>query len=238
MAMRHLILALASLTLLASPPTHAGRGSTPSAGASRSSVSRNPSSAPAGASTWSRSETPSYRPATSPTAARATPGARQLGTARRSLLDDGPPPSPALSQVIRDKERSGPGWLGTAVLVSMLSQHNWSSRDRQWLESKLATLKADTGDAAPPLAPALTAPIQFHYEGLLPTFAVGHLATIRVSAVDRQGQTRPVICELSQATVKPQGTSAAIQWQPAMPAVSVLTCHADGQRDRRILKAA
>ncbi|MDF6893604.1 hypothetical protein NLR16_24450, partial [Escherichia coli] len=66
-----------------------------------------------------------------------------------------------MAQIIRERESSGPGWLGTAFLVALLSRHDLSDSDRQWLQSKIDALAGedeadDASGLAPPLAPSVT----------------------------------------------------------------------------------
>ncbi|WP_249354847.1 hypothetical protein [Ralstonia sp. 3PA37C10] len=121
----------------------AGNGSTVSrsaAGTSRSTSASRPST---------------YRPATNGLARSSTPGARSLGT-RGSLLEGGAQPSPKMAQIIRERESSGPGWIGTAFLVALLSRHDLSDSDRQWLQTKIDALagedEADDAWDLPPLS--------------------------------------------------------------------------------------
>ena len=225
----------------------AGRAGSSGSTAGRSSVMARSNST--GASTSpryaaaTRSAAPDNRTTFRP-AASAVPrfgaGSNRLGT-RRSLLPErgGPSPSPTLAQEIRAKESSGPGWLGTAFLVSLLSRHDLSGSDRQWIESKIASLR-DSGndDEVPQLAPAIPNGIRFEYEGLQAAYPVGKPIRIEVRARDAAGTLLAVACQMEDGQARVSGTSAAIQWLPAAPAVRMLTCRAGGQRDRRIVKAA
>lgn len=224
------ILALATLAMVASQIAEAGRGSTGGSSGGRSSISSGRSSS----ATSSRPSAP-YRAASANPSRNSTPGARNLGT-RPSLLSSGQQPSPQLSQIIRERESSGPGWLGTAFLISLLSRHDLSAADHEWLEGKINALK-DGDSPEPELAPAVVSGVRFSYTGLQPAFAIDQAATIHVSAKAEDGKPVTVTCTMPEAQVTQEGESAAIQWRPQAAAVYVLTCRSGAQRDRRILKA-
>ncbi|MEJ1269013.1 hypothetical protein WDV93_25060 [Pantoea ananatis] len=79
-----------------------------------------------------------------------SPGYRPSPTNRQSLLSsNGPQPSPRLQTIIREKEASGPGWVGTAALVWLLSQHDLSSSDREWINSRLREADSDSSSEQP-----------------------------------------------------------------------------------------
>ncbi|MGA5726650.1 hypothetical protein ACPCHQ_22200 [Ralstonia thomasii] len=224
------ILALATLAMVASQVAEAGRGGGGGSSGGRSSISSGRSSSVAS----SRPSAP-YRAASANPSRNSTPGARNLGT-RRSLLASGQQPSPQLSQIIRERESSGPGWLGTAFLISLLSRHDLSEADHQWLESKINALK-DEDDQEPELVPAVVPEVRFAYTGLQSSFAIDQAATIRVSAKADDGKPVTVACAMPEAEITQDDGSAAIKWRPQAAAVYVLTCRAGTQRDRRILKA-
>lgn len=185
----------------------------------------------------SASRPSTYRPATNGLARSSTPGARSLGT-RRSLLEGGAQPSPKMAQIIRERESSGPGWLGTAFLVALLSRHDLSDSDRQWLQTKIDALAGeDESDDASGLAPPLAPSVTFLYAGIQGNFAIDRASTIHVTAQTAPGNPVAVNCTMREARITAEGTSATLVWEPHAQAVYVLTCQAGGQRDRRLLKA-
>ncbi|WP_404995423.1 hypothetical protein [Cupriavidus pauculus] len=123
--------------------------------------------------------------------------------------------------------------------MSLLSRHDLSGSDRQWIESKIASLKeSGDDDDAPQLVPAIPNGIRFEYDGLEASYPVGKPVRIHVRALDAAGAPLAVTCQIEGGQANAPATSAAIQWLPDAPAVRMLTCHAGGQRDRRIIKAA
>ncbi|MGT2457810.1 hypothetical protein ACU4GI_33450 [Cupriavidus basilensis] len=229
------VIAISIATLCLAQPAYAGRSSGGSTGRSSAGALRAAATSRPAAASPSKMRAAPAPGTTGGQAKNSVPGARQLG-ARRSLLADGAQPSPQLAQVIRQRESSGPGWLGTAFLVSLFSQHDLSSADKQWISNKIASLKQQD-DEEPELAPAQVGPVRFEYTGLQPALALGQVATIRALALDASNKPLNVTCEMPQANITQDDKSAAIQWHPASPAVHVLTCHAGGERDRRIVKA-
>lgn len=225
--MRHVSTLVVAFALLSAAQISvaAGNGSTASrstAGSSRSTSTSRPTT---------------YRPATNGMARSSTPGARSLGP-RRSLLEGGAQPSPKMAQIIRERESSGPGWLGTAFLVALLSRQDLSDSDRQWLQTKIDALSGeddadDDSGLAPPLAPSVT----FLYAGLQGSFEIGRASTIRVTAHSVPGTPVAVSCTMPEARITAEGIGAMLVWEPRGPAAYVLTCQAAGQRDRRLLKA-
>lgn len=225
--MRHVSTLVVALVLLSAAQISdaAGNGSTTShstGGTSRSTSASRPTT---------------YRPAANGLARSSTPGARSLGP-RRSLLDSGTQPSPQMAQIIRERESSGPGWLGTAFLVALLSRHDLSDSDRQWLQTKIDSLAGQDGaDDDSGLAPALTPDVTFLYAGLQGKFEIGRESRIHVTAHGVPGHPVAVSCTMPEAHITTEGTGAMIVWEPHTPAVFVLTCQAGGQRDRRLIKA-
>ncbi|WP_155402785.1 hypothetical protein [Ralstonia solanacearum] len=143
-----------------------------------------------------------------------------------------------MTQIIRERESSGPGWVGTAFLVALLSRHDLSDRDRQWVQAKIDVLTGeDAADDQSGLAPHLVPTMTFVYAGVLENFAIGRASTIHVTAHAAPGEPVAVSCTMPEANIAAEGASATLVWEPHAPAVYVLTCQAGGQRDRRLLKA-
>lgn len=218
------------------------------AGAGPSSSSKSSGSS-AGKSATSRSSTSSTTSSAGRSASRSSDmrAARNTATrnsagspARRSLLAGSPSqPSPKVTEIIRERERSGPGWLGTAFLVSLLSRHDLSSSDRSWIEGRINALRESGDDAEP--APALLSPaapgVSFRYAGLQPQFTAGAEATVTVRA-ERAGVAVPVACTLPGAQLDQGRGEAHIEWTPAGPGVQLLACEAAGHHDRKLLRVA
>lgn len=222
-------LTVALVLLSAAQVADAGRGG--AGGSSTASRSAGGISRSAGAS-----KPGTYRPATNSLAQTSTPGARARGT-RRSLLEGGAQPSAHLAQVIRERESSCPGWLGTAFLVALLSRHDLSDSDRHWLQAKIDALADDEADDQSGLEPPLVPTVTFLYAGLQGNFMTGRGSTIRVTAHGTPVNPIPVSCTMPEARISTEGPAAVIVWEPRAPAAYVLTCQAGGQRDRRLLKA-
>lgn len=155
----------------------------------------------------------------------------------KSVLDDAPPASPKLTNLIRSREgASETGLRGAALLMALLKEKGLSINDRSWIESRLNELKA-TGDLQGSfLAPTFPS-VLFVYTGLKQHFQVGESITIRVdAAVD--GKTIPLRCSLPDAQVTTIGKTVQIKWTAASPTVQLLTCHANGYSERRLIKVS
>lgn len=232
--MRTHIITILAAGLLAS----AAAGAAPSGGnggSGKSSASRGSTSSGTSSAGRSASRSSDMR------AARNNTQRSGAGSpARRSLLAGSPSqPSPKVTEIIRERERSGPGWLGTAFLVSLLSQHDLSSSDRSWIEGRINSLRESGEDDEP--APALLSPaapgVSFRYAGLQPQFTAGAEATVTVRA-ERAGVAVPVACALPGAQLDQGRGEARIEWTPAGPGVQLLSCEAAGHRDRKLLRVA
>lgn len=231
--MRTHILTILAAGLLASTAAGAGpSGSGKSGGGSGGKSATSSTTSSAGRSASRSSDMRAARNATTRNAAGSP--------ARRSLLAGSPSqPSPKVTEIIRERERSGPGWLGTAFLVSLLSQHDLSSSDRSWIEGRINALRESGEDDEP--APALLSPaapgVSFRYAGLQPQFTAGAEATVTVRA-ERAGVAVPVACALPGAQLDQGQGEARIEWTPAGPGVQLLSCEAAGHRDRKLLRVA
>jgi hypothetical protein len=91
-------------------------------------------------------------------------------------------PSPQLqARIEREQQRNGPGWLGTAALVWLFSQHDISPSDRTWISSQLEQ-QAAVSDTTSTHRTAKK--LTFAYEGLPSQAVVGEPIELAVSAVD------------------------------------------------------
>jgi hypothetical protein len=156
---------------------------------------------------------------------------------RRSLLERAPSqPSAKVAQVIRERESSGPGWVGTAFLVALLSRHDLSSADRHWIQGRIDALRAE-GDEEDYLLDATTTSVTFDFKGLVPKLVVGDLFVVMVGA-KRKGAPVPVTCSLEEASVTRAGLLTKVSWEPSEPGSRLLTCEAAGHQSRRLLRVA
>lgn len=232
--------ALIAALMVAATPALAGKGGSSGSSGGRSTSVGKSAPAPARSSTPTKSTT--YRPAAAP-APRPLGGntrlvqQRQQQQQHRSLIaDEGPQPSQKVTQIIRERESSGPGWLGTAFLVSMLSRHDLSSSDRSWIQSRIDTIRS-SGEAAddepPALLPAAHPKIEFSFQGLDEPLHVGEAASVSVSAL-AHGKPVPVTCDHPAATN--QNGHVEIAWTPDAPSVSLLTCKSGERQERRLMR--
>ncbi len=173
-------------------------------------------------------------------AAKAAPAsvAPRAQAARRSLLDHPgqAQPSASLAQTIRNRE-SGPGWVGTAFLIALLSGGGLSASDRSWLEARIASMANDGGDdnAAPVLLGPVAPPIQFHFDGLRDRYVTGDSIAVRVSAT-RAGTALPVSCIDPVSRRELVGEGLHLSWAPAAAGVDLLACSAGGYSERRLVR--
>jgi hypothetical protein len=156
---------------------------------------------------------------------------------RQSVLDGTRPPSSTITRLIREKENSGPGWVGTAVLVWLLSQHNLSHDDRAWINGRLADLEPDGTSVTPALLPSAVPKIQFRYDGLAPVYYVGSTITVTVSAFDGEVAV-PVKCDLPGAAITNNSNESRITGTADLPGIQILTCAASGSNDRRLIQTS
>jgi hypothetical protein len=150
------------------------------------------------------------------------------------LLQDAPAPSAKLANVIQQRESSGPGWLGTAFLISLLSQHDLSKEDRGWIQGRIDTLKGEEGEST--LLPATYPAVRFSYLGLKPVYKVGESIELIASATSIESKPVPVECALQGVIAITESGRAHIKYLPAAPTVEVISCRAGGRSDRRLIK--
>lgn len=220
-----------------------------SAASGRGSTTSSPSGRSAGQSS-SKSDSGSKTEKSGPTKAgsgftrsAALRGARADGT-RRSLLDgSGSPPSQKVTEIIRERERSGPGWLGTAFLISVLSRHDLSAADRSWIQSRIDEIGPDdNGPAEQPLG-AVSPAVSFEYLGIPDVVRAGEQVSLAVrvagkSSASASSPAQPLRaqCTLDGAKIAQRGSGATIDWTPDSPGVYVLSCEAGGHTSRRLLR--
>lgn len=157
---------------------------------------------------------------------------------KKSVLDDAPPASPKLTNLIRSREgASETGLMGAALLMALLREKGLSLNDRSWIESRLNELKA-TGDLERDslLSPTFP-PVLFVYTGLKKQFQVGENISLKVDAAV-SGKTIPLRCSLADAQVTNIGKTVQIKWTATSPTVQLLTCHANGHSERRLIKVS
>lgn len=217
---------------------YAGKGGGPSSsGGSRTSTatSRSTTAAPSSRSPSGRISGFAARPA-----GRTASGA-STGVGRRSLLGTGSQPSPRVTEIIRERESSGPGWLGTVFLISLLSQHDLSASDRSWVQEKLAELRTDAEDEEP-LIPAAKPKVVMTIKGVADPLHIGVPATFSVAAATSGKPLANIACTIDGSNAQPttthQTSPATVTWVPEREGAYILNCKAGGRNERRVLRVA
>lgn len=137
-----------------------------------------------------------------------SPGAKLSPSAPQSLQNrSGPQPSPQLQTIIREKEASGPGWLGTAGLIWLLSQHDLSSSDREWINNRL---REENSENPQPVTEQSDVSFQWSVPA---TFTNGQSAKIVIAAV-RHGKVLLPDCELGDIKSVHENNAAVLNWTP------------------------
>ncbi|MDC7860689.1 hypothetical protein [Pantoea ananatis] len=231
---------LVALCLLQTLPVMAGGFSSRSSFKSSSGfATRSPSYRPS--STGSAPAYKSFRPESGSGATSAggngsptgringtPPGYRPSPTNRQSLLNNnGPQPSPRLQTIIRKKEASGPGWVGTAALVWLLSQHDLSSSDREWINSRLR----EANSSSEP--PAGESDVSFKWA--VPAQIVSSQPVKIIVTAFHHGKAVLPSCELGDVKSVPENNAAVLNWTPENTFSAVATCRAEGWVDQRLL---
>jgi uncharacterized protein (DUF1015 family) len=155
---------------------------------------------------------------------------------RVSLLENARGLSPKLTSVIRQKEANGPGWIGTAFLIALLSRHDLSSSDKSWIQNQIYASKGEEGEDGEQLIQPIKSRYAIVYEGLQNTYKIGQPVLVTVSAKDENGKVLYPECTLPAAEIKRERNVAHIQWQSTARAVQVLTCRANGRQYRKLVK--
>lgn len=154
-------------------------------------------------------------------------------TSSRSVLERSRTlPSEKLQTVIREKERSGPGWIGTGLLVWLLSQHDLSSSDRHWIEKQIDESKNENVQTQLPPPPLSDVVFSWVYP---PVFNQGETSLITVKATEGE-QQKPVTvsCVLKDIHSSQDGIAARLEWTPLKEVTAVMRCEAGGLSDMRI----
>ena len=225
--------ALIALCFLQSLPVMAGSSSSRSSFKSSAGyAARSP--AYRSSSTVSTPVYKSFRPAAGSNTATGrtdsrSPGAKLSPSAPQSLQNrSGPQPSPQLQTIIREKEASGPGWLGTAGLIWLLSQHDLSSSDREWINNRL---RDENSENTPPVTEQSDVSFQWSVPAAVTN---GQPAKIVIAAV-RHGKVLQPDCELGDVKSVHENNAAVLNWTPENTVSAVATCRADGWVDQRLL---
>jgi hypothetical protein len=177
----------------------------------------------------------------------ATRASRAASLARRSLLSQGPRPSNRVTQIIRERESSGPGWIGTAFLVSLLSQHDLSASDRRWIESRIDSLRAEErseeeGIGQQSRMQSLKPSVTMVLTGVDRPLKSGVPAALQLTAAAGKDPAADMQCGVTgsgstHTTLRRPGV-LVITWTPEHPGVYILDCTAGGRHERRLLRVA
>lgn len=174
----------------------------------------------------------SFKPVSASTSASAPLSRRGMYQGRGSVLDHSSiKPSERLQTVIRQKESSGPGWVGTGLLIWLLSQHDLSTSDREWVQSRIDEARKDGEDIAPP-PPELSDVI---FSWVLPEKIVpGQDVIIKAAAIEDK---KPLIpdCEINGQHGHTEDQNTVLEWKTASAVSAVVLCTADGWTDMRLL---
>lgn len=144
-------------------------------------------------------------------------------------------PSEKLQTGIREKEQSGPGWMGTALLVWLLSQHDLSSSDKAWVNQQIAQAKKENQQVLPPTPELSDVAFNWSYPS---AFTPGQKAMIAVSAKQGlAGKAVPVTCVMNGSYGVKDGEITRIEWTPDKDMTAVMRCEAGGLSDLRMFSA-
>ncbi|MBT1917552.1 hypothetical protein KK004_21465 [Enterobacter hormaechei subsp. xiangfangensis] len=144
-------------------------------------------------------------------------------------------PSEKLQTVIREKERSGPGWMGTALLVWLLSQHDLSSSDKAWVNQQIAQAKKENQQVLPPPPELSDVAFNWSYPS---AFTPGQKAMIAVSAKQGlAGKAVPVTCVMNGSYGVKDGDITRMEWTPDKVMTAIMRCEAGGLSDLRMFSA-
>lgn len=153
---------------------------------------------------------------------------------RRSLIPaDGPQPPKRVAEIIRERESSGPGWLGTAFLITLLSRHDLSITDKSWIDDRIKAIRNEEGYDASALLDPVNPTVTYIFKGLEEPLLAGETARISVSAMSGN-KPIPVTCDHPAAIS--HSDMVEITWTPNEPSVSLLTCTAGKQQERRLIR--
>lgn len=149
-------------------------------------------------------------------------------------------PSPQLqARIEREQQRNGPGWLGTAALVWLFSQHDISPSDRTWISSQLEQ-QAAVSDTTSTHRTAKK--LTFAYEGLPSQAVVGEPIELAVSAVDASKHKQALSCSIvgpgsdTSATSTPTDSGTVVAWQPRAEGTAFLQCDGLYEGERKAIQ--
>lgn len=145
-------------------------------------------------------------------------------------------PSPQLQDIIKQHEaQRGPGWLGTAALVWLLSRHDLSAADRSWVSSQIA--QGESGDEKPNSVDRQAKQLTFDWQGLRSTAAIGESVTLRVRATSPNGAAQALTCSSTNGRLGQTftDTGVALAWTPAHAGTAILQCDALTEGERRTI---
>lgn len=183
--------------------------------------------------------TTTYRPSTVQSKSNlSNKASHSQKSVRRSLLSGSSIPPPKVAQIIREKEsKFGVGLMSGAILMYLLSSHEISSKDKQWVQGKLDGLKANGESIDDGLIRITPLVVNFSYIGLKPQYSIGENINITASAMDGPNPTL-IACSMNNATITLRNTSTHISWISNAPAAVILTCESNGHKDYRIIHVA
>lgn len=149
-------------------------------------------------------------------------------------------PSPQLqARIEREQQRNGPGWLGTAALVWLFSQHDISPSDRTWISSQLEQQAAVTDTTS---THRTAKKLTFAYEGLPSQAVVGEPIEMAVSAVDASKHKQALSCSIvgpgldTSATSTPTDSGTVVAWQPRAEGIAFIQCDALYEGERKAIQ--
>jgi hypothetical protein len=122
--------------------------------------------------------------------------------------------------------------VGTAALVWLLSQHDLSSSDREWINSRLREADSDSSSEQPV---PVSGQSDVSFQWAVPAQIVsGQPVKIIVTAF-RHGKAILPSCELGDVKSVPENNAAVLNWTPENTFSAVATCRAEGWVDQRLL---
>lgn len=169
-------------------------------------------------------------------------GFRGLSAARPAATLAPAGPSPQLRTIIREREVSrGPGWLGTAALVWLLSRHDLSDDDRRWVSSQMSSSYGDTvedGASVNRVGKNLT----FVHEGLPESVQVGQTLHMVITAIDEKQRHQALSCGITGPGNKPLSAKTditdlgvSLTWTARQEGIMFLQCEGLAEGERRAI---
>jgi hypothetical protein len=154
-------------------------------------------------------------------------------------------PSPRLQAIITQRQQTGgSNWLGTAALVWLLSRHDLSAEDRDWVEAQISQQATTPNvDANGDVDINRTAKgLAFSWDGLPVSVNVGQPVNLTITAIDTANHKEALTCSLTgpgvDVSLKEQVTDSGvtIHWKPTKPGVVILDCDSIAEGERRALQ--